>query len=493
MSKPSYVCVTCGEDFTRKSSARRHKANPNIHSDGNCDTVRFIDYVIGIASGMYKGPSTIPPRLSSISSRKNKFVGDSKNIVKDVRVSTFPDLSKNIQSEPDKSINISNSIGEMKNEDEMLHNCIGVASKALELRNLLEELSGGGQGSPLVLSPSRRQNEEDNNESTKPTFMDDAINKAKKLVKLKCIMQELRKGGSSCSPVANAFSSYPSFEDDTFMLDRKDVFGFSAKECRDCISFEIVPQHFDTVGNEGFHRVPQMCRQGVVPAYNLYWNILYQDRLYQNRKDLIVSSIKLIESWTEREVGMYAIDITDYTGDSLAIKHPESDTKLIRVPVGTDVPIYLDVSQETQVDEEKGSWHWLHKVVGKKQMVPLKRSDLVRFLIKTNGSSYGIFKIPQITNGIDVENLWANPQSKTYFIYIARYQDPTSRMVGDDYYGNHDCDSDSSLGENERQNDELKDSRLSIIQQPRNSKMLIAIVLAMHITGWNLHRPLFGK
>jgi hypothetical protein len=114
---------------------------------------------------------------------------------------------------------------------------------------------------------------------------------------------------------------------------------------------------------------------------------------------MIIPSKKLIEFWTERNVGMYAIDISNHTGESLVIKHPEFATKLIRVPTRFD---YLDVEREAHGDEEKESKHWFHKVVGKKQIIPLKHSDLVRFLIKTNGSSYGIFSIPQTVNNCKI-------------------------------------------------------------------------------------------
>jgi hypothetical protein len=90
MSKPSYVCVTCGEDFTRKTSAKRHKANPNIHSYGNCNIVRFIEYVIGIAKGTYQEPAMLSPRLSSIGSKKkNKFFEGNKNVDEDSKVKSL--------------------------------------------------------------------------------------------------------------------------------------------------------------------------------------------------------------------------------------------------------------------------------------------------------------------------------------------------------------------------------------------------------------------
>jgi hypothetical protein len=140
MSKPSYICVTCGEDFTRKTSAERHKANPNIHSNGNCNIVRFIEYIIGIAKGTYEEPSMPPPRLSSIKSKKkNKFFEG--NTGEESKVSTFPDLSKNPQicgNELDKRVSTSSSIKEEKKHEETIDYYLRVASRTLEYKRLSE-------------------------------------------------------------------------------------------------------------------------------------------------------------------------------------------------------------------------------------------------------------------------------------------------------------------------------------------------------------------
>jgi hypothetical protein len=50
MGRPSYVCATCSEHFTRKYSAKRH--NQNIHN-GAAEIVRLIDYLAGRSSGQY--------------------------------------------------------------------------------------------------------------------------------------------------------------------------------------------------------------------------------------------------------------------------------------------------------------------------------------------------------------------------------------------------------------------------------------------------------
>ena len=61
MSKPQWICVICAEDFTRKSSGRRHVNNSNIH-DKKPIIVRYIDYIIGRVKGDYPPPIN-PSRL----------------------------------------------------------------------------------------------------------------------------------------------------------------------------------------------------------------------------------------------------------------------------------------------------------------------------------------------------------------------------------------------------------------------------------------------
>ena len=50
MGRITWVCATCSEHFTRKYSASRH--NNNLHS-GDGQIVRFLDYIVGRASGQY--------------------------------------------------------------------------------------------------------------------------------------------------------------------------------------------------------------------------------------------------------------------------------------------------------------------------------------------------------------------------------------------------------------------------------------------------------
>ncbi|MGC1929529.1 MAG: hypothetical protein WA667_11180 [Candidatus Nitrosopolaris sp.] len=50
MGRPTYVCATCSEHFTRKYSGKRH--NFSIHS-GRSEIVPYIEYMAGRSSGRY--------------------------------------------------------------------------------------------------------------------------------------------------------------------------------------------------------------------------------------------------------------------------------------------------------------------------------------------------------------------------------------------------------------------------------------------------------
>jgi hypothetical protein len=74
MGKPLYVCVTCSQDFTRGSDARRHNFK---HHFKQAKIVGFIEYLIGRTNGTLPPPSQTPPRLSA--KNKRKMVNFCKN------------------------------------------------------------------------------------------------------------------------------------------------------------------------------------------------------------------------------------------------------------------------------------------------------------------------------------------------------------------------------------------------------------------------------
>ena len=81
VKKPSYVCSTCGQDFTRKANAKRH--NQNIHSDKGI-IVTFMEYLVRRLSGMYQPADPLSYRI------KNKYKAKDK-IVHENGIKTFPE------------------------------------------------------------------------------------------------------------------------------------------------------------------------------------------------------------------------------------------------------------------------------------------------------------------------------------------------------------------------------------------------------------------
>jgi hypothetical protein len=68
MNKPSYVCATCGQDFTRKYNAYRHNQNTHV---GTAQIVPFFEYLVQRSSGKYLPSDPLSYRLKR---RQNLFV-----------------------------------------------------------------------------------------------------------------------------------------------------------------------------------------------------------------------------------------------------------------------------------------------------------------------------------------------------------------------------------------------------------------------------------
>ena len=71
MRLPLYVCVTCPQTFTRRSSARRH--NFNLHFNQGI-IVQMLEYIIGRSCGRFLPPN----QLSNRRFRRPIFIGNQK-------------------------------------------------------------------------------------------------------------------------------------------------------------------------------------------------------------------------------------------------------------------------------------------------------------------------------------------------------------------------------------------------------------------------------
>lgn len=67
MSKAIWVCPSCGQDFTRKTSVVRHISN--LHH-GGIIPVRYTEYLAGRQSGQY--PPIIPERKTKTVANKSR-------------------------------------------------------------------------------------------------------------------------------------------------------------------------------------------------------------------------------------------------------------------------------------------------------------------------------------------------------------------------------------------------------------------------------------
>ena len=77
MGRPTYVCTTCSEHFTRKYSAKRH--NLTVHHNNGGEIVRLVEYLVGRSSGKYQAshPSWYRPSEKSIHKFGRAMIADS--------------------------------------------------------------------------------------------------------------------------------------------------------------------------------------------------------------------------------------------------------------------------------------------------------------------------------------------------------------------------------------------------------------------------------
>jgi hypothetical protein len=128
MSKPLFACTICGEDFTRRTSADRHRKN--IHN-GHNSIVRYIEYIARRASSLYAPPIT-PRRLS----RKKKLMEFHNNNQRTLFAADGVWHGGHVDNDI------------CFNDDEKsdpIDEALNTLRKAVEIKNLSEELSGETQ------------------------------------------------------------------------------------------------------------------------------------------------------------------------------------------------------------------------------------------------------------------------------------------------------------------------------------------------------------
>ena len=88
MYKPNYVCVYCSQTFTRKPSGERHIKNNNLDSAA---LVRFMDYLVGRATGKYMQGDPLLHRRRNKNIEKKSLSAESAKKVSDTGFTVMPD------------------------------------------------------------------------------------------------------------------------------------------------------------------------------------------------------------------------------------------------------------------------------------------------------------------------------------------------------------------------------------------------------------------
>jgi hypothetical protein len=140
MSKALWACSVCGEDFTRRSSAERHRNN--IHQ-GRSSLVRFVEYLAGRASGLYPRPID-PPRLAR-RGRRPQFGKTSNSSDRTIADSTTKDFWWEFENNQSEMSSYSQPTSSNNDISKIIWNAIDEfnrkAQKVLQFKTLMSQLN----------------------------------------------------------------------------------------------------------------------------------------------------------------------------------------------------------------------------------------------------------------------------------------------------------------------------------------------------------------
>jgi hypothetical protein len=382
MSKPLYVCTICSEDFTRKSDGDRH--NKNYHSKKG-EIIGFIDYMIGRVKNAIPPPIELTPRLAAARRRKKVF-SRSKN---DRGFTVYPDTTTgahvfNNECYPDQSIVPSTEKSDsatkfsnlQKTQDKsLLDESIDYAKRLTELQRLLRDLSytGSTSSSNFIGSPP----------------------------------VSLTQPNHDLSP-ANSTPSY-FFDIEKHMPNRKDIFGFSAQSCNQCLSFEIVPHYFAAPVQDRFTRSTHKCKESLAQSSTTKrQDIDIHSLVRDNCERMLLATYILTQIWTDNNPYLRVVPLYNHLREKhkvLQIRYPSNPDKLIRVPLKFDEVIELGAQREN---------HWASRVI-KEEVTPIESHELMEFLM-IQISTYGIFRVKSLS-----ESQPRGVSLDLYFMYVSRY------------------------------------------------------------------------
>jgi hypothetical protein len=433
MSKPLFVCMKCGQDFTREYGARRHN---RIHHLGRSPVVGYTEYIIGRSGGTIPPPTEIPPRLFAIRKRKGKMMKNGLAYIKTKSPFTvYPDsTSDNPISH--KDVLSPDVLDTQPKKYDLLDETIAMFSEAVQLKNL-QRLSGK-DSIPPAYSPENnasfsseirgltRHFSDFHSQTSESSFLADIISNAKRLAILRCLVEKLRYEGPtfhnfSLPPppdlrphLVGTLSPAESFPDrmsapETIAQKTEDIFGFSGIACDHCLSFEFVAHCFNNPGRDG-SVIPTKHTCEKASSQQLFNKNESKNRIHQIRQNMLLSLAAATRTWTEDKTSVRALKLSTpadgQKSEILTIKHPSSPDKSVKIPLRSVSNIDLIIGREN---------HWVYRAI-KEQQTLLRRYEMEDFLLRTHVSTFAIFR---------VKMLYRSGQQPvflgTFFIHLAKH------------------------------------------------------------------------
>lgn len=325
------VCVTCSQDFTRKSSADRH--NNYIHS-GMGIIVRFLDYIVGRLEGKYVASD---PLLF----RKNNGYNIRARI---------------------SSVNSS--------------------THSPSLMSFGDSIAGKEVNQKLPIHPPITQRYDFSD-------LDYMINLASRAQKIKNLLSISQSSMGMPPPISSAFCNIPFVVVNTLLaqLDNENFFGYREEVCPGCVYDAIY--RLDFRGGSIHERIWSTGHKCDPPVFALHDNNS-RGREYVEACDLMPSRLlSIVTDWLEDNLHIFATKLpylSDRQRGLIEVTNPDNPAESICIPFfNEDLPVRTTDNRE----------YWVARAVANENKpTPLNgQAELLNFLESVSGSTFGIFRV----------------------------------------------------------------------------------------------------
>lgn len=326
------VCATCSQDFTRKSSAERH--NRNIHL-GMGEIVRFIDYVIGRLGGKYVAAD---PSLFK------------KNNGNNIRKTGSSFASSIHMPSPSYGDTIA------RKEDNPVLDTQWPSVQAKDDRHDLSDL-------------------------------DYMVNLVSRVSKIENLLPS-RKGNTPAIP--GMWNNNPHGIDvNTLLAQQFDIdnfFGYRGETCPSCAGLAI--HRLDFRGGGIRNRIWSTNHKCDPNASVLLEKESRSTRYVNARDSMPIYLTPIVNRWLKSGLNIFAIKLPqlfDIDKGLIEITHPIDPSRSVCVPFS---------KEEIVTKTTDNPRHWAARAVdGKSKPTPISGEELLNFLLTVQGSTFGLFKI----------------------------------------------------------------------------------------------------